>query len=181
MAQRRAIQRAKAAVRKLLAFWGTRDVEQLCKNLGIALYPRSNFHQLKGMYAVVEGRPCIFYKDSLSEEEKKLILAHELGHDQLHRELAEKQILIRDHMFLDMSSRPELEANLFAAELLISDESFLDYAQQGYSLEQLAAALAFPMDLLRLKAEILKEKGEPLQLSEPLSAHFSFGGGKDKI
>ena len=80
-----------------------------------------------------------------------------------------------------MSSRPELEANLFAAELLISDESFLDYAEQGYSLEQVAAALAFPADLLRLKAEILREKGEPLQLSEPLPAHFSFERGKDKI
>lgn len=166
MAGQGAIKRAAEAARTLWQEFGTGDPEELCAALGISLYARDNFQQLKGMYAVIEGRPCIFYKQDLDEQSRRLVLAHELGHDRLHRDLADKMILIQDRTFLDMSSRPELEANLFAAELLLDDKEFLDLAAEGLSLEQMACRFGYPQGLLYLKAELLKARGVPLQLPE---------------
>ncbi len=136
----------------------TRDPFCLAKEMGIRLLMCSDFHKLKGMYRVILRNRFVFLNENLPEEEKKLVLAHELGHDALHREWAGKETL-RDSVLMDFRFKPEYEANLFAANLLLSDEAVLEVLQDENSLDAAAAQLACPPALLALKLKILEQKG----------------------
>lgn len=172
MARSSSLKRAEEVVNKLLADYNLRDPEKLCKELGLTIYDCPDFQDLKGMYACISGRPCIFVKADLSTSMRKVILAHELGHHLLHNDILGDLAIVQDHSFFDMSSLPELEANLFAAELLLDDANFLDLAKRGLSLEQLAGAFEMPVELMQVKADILYHKGVKLRLPEPVAADF---------
>ena len=57
----------------------------------------------------------------LSEEEKMIVAAHELGHIILHRSQL-KMAPMQDDTLYNMTDNTEYQANLFAADLLIEDE-----------------------------------------------------------
>ena len=56
----------------------------------------------------------------LSEEEKMIVAAHELGHIILHRSQL-KMAPMQDDTLYNMTDNTEYQANLFAADLLIED------------------------------------------------------------
>ena len=66
----------------------------------------------------------------LSEEEKMIVAAHELGHIILHRSQL-KMAPMQDDTLYNMTDNTEYQANLFAADLLIEDE---DIEEIGYVL-----------------------------------------------
>lgn len=57
----------------------------------------------------------------LSEEEKRIVAAHELGHVILHRTQL-KMAPMSDNRLYNMINETEYQANLFAADLLIEDQ-----------------------------------------------------------
>ena len=66
---------------------------------------------------------------------KKLVLLHEIGHDQLHRDRANDCGGFCEYDIFDMRNRAmEYEANLFAAEFLISDEDLYECINCEYNL-----------------------------------------------
>lgn len=167
-----ALLRAAAAAEALVEAHDTRDPFHLAKALGIALYRPNTFQELKGMYAVIEGRPCIFLKGELSASMAQVVMAHELGHHCLHREIAESNQLIHDSHFLQLRSRPEREANAFAAALLIPDDILLSLAEEGLTQAQIAASLGYPEPLLLFKVAQLQAKGLRLGTAVLVSADF---------
>jgi len=62
-------------------------------------------------------------------------------------------------MFHDMSLRPEREANIFAAEVLIDDDAILQAAGYGYSIEMIAAELQADTNLVLIKLDGLARQG----------------------
>ena len=63
-----------------------------------------------------------------------------------------------------MSIRPEYEANLVAAAILLSDEDVLHYIYDyGYDADQIARVLSTDVNLVALKIQILREAGHPLR------------------
>jgi len=142
----------------LVKKYGTRDPQALARLSGVKLWHRSDFRELKGMYQVILRNRFIFLNANLSEEETRVVCAHELGHDALHRHFAAQNGL-RDSSLWDLTLKPEFEANLFAANLLLSDESALEAIREERTLEQASARLAVPPALLSLKALFLREKG----------------------
>ena len=166
------LERAAHAADELIAQEGCREPDRLCRALGIRIYEREDFRKLRGMYALVDGQPCVFIKADLEERMKTLILAHELGHHVLHADLMGQLRVLQDVSLWDAASRPELEANYFAAELLIDDDFVLSFAHEGYSSGQMAAALGYPEELLRMKAGILRERGAELALTDPVCSNF---------
>lgn len=166
------ISQVRQEVNELLQKYESRDPVALCQDLGISLYERNDFRDLKGMYAHVLGRPCIFIKADLPPELYRVVLAHELGHDRLHRELLSHFKILHDRTFFEWSSQPEMEANLFAAELLIPDDLFLERAYDGWDLDQLAASFGLPRELLSLKTLLLREQGLPFKLPDPAASDF---------
>ena len=154
------VEKSEALVKKC----GTRDPFEISSSLGIKLYPNSEFKKLKGMYRVILRSRCIFLNDNLSDEEKRVVLAHELGHDALHRAFAGRGTL-QDSVLWDFALRPEYEANLFAANLLLSDDEVLEVLEEDNVLDRAAARLEVPPELLALKVNLLREKGYVLGAS----------------
>ncbi len=143
----------------LVKRFGTRDPFQIAKALGIEVLYCEDFGSLKGMYRVIKRNRFIFLNKDLNERMQRIVCAHELGHDQLHRKLAQTNAL-HEFMLYDMTTRPEYEANIVAAEILIDTDELLDYIYNyRYSAEQIARAMDTDINLVALKIAHLTELG----------------------
>ena len=146
----------------LAAKHGTRNPFEIAAAEGIRVVSCPDFQKLEGMYKVILGERYVFLKGSLSRRRARQVLAHELGHDLLHREMGEDSF-VQEHFLVDMTLKPEYEANLFAAQLLIPDEDLRALLREGKSVEEAAAALQTPPELVELKTRILAEQGSAPQ------------------
>ena len=146
------IRRADALVRST----GTRDPERIAEALGI-IVKDVNFEKQKGLYKVILRNRFIFIKSDLSEVMRRIVLLHEIGHDQLHRHLAD---VFQEFQIFDMRGNVmEYEANLFAAQIALPDEEILNYIRSGYDAAQIAMATASDINLVALKVSELSRRG----------------------
>ena len=155
-----------ATGRRLVQRFGTRDPFQIASGLGIELMFRDDFGPLKGMYRQIMRNRFIFINAQLPEPLQKIVCAHELGHDQLHRHLIAESSAMYEFMLYDMTAKPEYEANVVAAEILLDDEEMLEYIRYGYSDGQIAAAMQTDRNLVALKAAKLRREGYALRETE---------------
>lgn len=148
----------------LVKRYGTRDPFCIAKELGIiVLDDCDNFGPLKGMYRIIKRNRFIFLNKDLSPEMKRIVCAHELGHDQLHRHLAASAGL-QEFSLYDMRTKPEYEANIVAAEILLDTNEVLEYIYDyGYTSEQIARAMNTDINLVALKIAHLAETGYDLR------------------
>ena len=86
---------------KLVKRCGSRDPFEIARQLGINVMLCENFGSLKGMYRVIKRNRFIFLNNSLDENMLRIVCAHELGHDQLHRNMA-KTTPIHEFMRYDV-------------------------------------------------------------------------------
>ena len=145
-------------VQGLVKKYATRDPFSLAKALGIEVKYNSDFKSLKGFYYVLNRKRYIVINDNVDENEKKIVLAHEIGHDRLHRDLVTVAGL-QEFVLYDMKNRPEYEANVFAAELLLADDDVLELARDGYDIEQMAKLLSTDINLAALKVSSMNTRG----------------------
>lgn len=104
-----------------------------------------------GCYMFLKNHKCVFLNEDLSESEMRLVMAHELAHSIMHRK--ENCYFIRNKTLM-LTSKVEIEANIFAAELLIPDELILEHP--GMPCEQLAKLVGYNERIMRFK-KIQKE------------------------
>ncbi|MDO5696161.1 MAG: ImmA/IrrE family metallo-endopeptidase [Eubacteriales bacterium] len=151
--------------------FGTRDPVEIAQGLNLLYYERADFRELLGMYAVVNDTGCIFVNGNLTGSTAQMIAAHELGHDRLHRTLAEDGA-IWDFQYYDIAGRQEYEANAFAAQLLLTDEAVMEVLREGYTVTEAAGILGFDERLLLIKLNEMKKAGHHLNLSAVPSGDF---------
>lgn len=145
--------------KKLIRSSGSSDPFEIAKYLGIMVRTSSDFSKLCGIYTIILRKRVIILNNNLSREKKRIVLAHELGHDMLHRDLAENRTL-QEFMLYDMKARPEYEANMFAADLLISDDEILELVNiYNYDVNQTANALDTDSNLVGIKIESMNHRG----------------------
>lgn len=146
----------------LVRRFGTRDPYVIAEGLGIHIY-EEDFGRLKGMYRIIKRRRCIFINRNLDPAVARIVCAHEIGHDRLHRDFAKGDGL-QEFTLYDMPTRPEYEANMVAAAILLPDEDVLRYIYDyGYDAEQIARAMSTDINLVALKITALREAGHPLR------------------
>ncbi|WP_346877519.1 ImmA/IrrE family metallo-endopeptidase [Clostridium sp. UBA5712] len=135
-------------VKNLVKKYGTRDPFLLasCLNLNVKFLEYSD--NTKGYYIKVGKNKFIIINSNLTEEEKRVVLAHEIGHAVMH---SSKEIHFLRENTLFPKGRHENEANKFAAELLINLNSIDKCYIQELSLEQLARFMMVPKELIELK------------------------------
>lgn len=148
--------------RTLAARCGTRDPFAIAAQLGIEVIHVGTLKRLKGMYRVINGVRFIFLNNANPPQMNRIVCAHEVGHDQLHRAYARKNPM-QEFAICDMATRPEYEANLFAANLLLDDGAVLDYIAEGYNTEKIAAAMESDVNLVALKIDSLIREGHALR------------------
>jgi len=126
---------------------------------------------LKGMYKVIERNRYMFINANLRERVQRVVCAHELGHDALHRELAANSAL-KEFMLYDMATRPEYEANVFAAEILLDDNEIYSMIKNGCDLPNIAGEFNTDYNLLLIKMNEMTKKGYDLRLSLDADTRF---------
>ena len=156
---------------KMTADYATRNPFVIAKDLGIHVFFTKELTKLKGMYFIMKRNRYIYINDNLDARTKRIVCAHELGHDQLHRDLA-KLGALQEFVLYDMSTRPEYEANVFAASLLLDENEMLSYIYDyNYDSEQIARVMGTDINLVALKAAQLTSKGYRLN---PLESRADF-------
>ncbi len=148
---------------RLVRRCGTRDPFEIARQLGVEVLFCPDFGSMKGMYRVVKRTRFIFLNRDLTPQMQHIVCAHELGHDQLHRDLA-KTGALQEFMLYDMTTKPEYEANIVAAEILLDTDEVLDYVYHyGYTSEQIARAMGTDINLVALKVAHLAETNRGLR------------------
>ena len=109
----------------------------------------------------------IFIKNDLHPVMENIVLLHELGHDSLHRTEATEIGGFKEFNIFDMRDcRMEYEANVFASQIALPDDDFLELAERGYDTQQIARALNSDINLVALKADTLISQGYRLRQQE---------------
>ena len=157
------------SVRKKIRKSGTRNPFSIAEDNGIMLIFDSNLNKMKGMYTIIKRNRIIIINDNMPERMQQIVCAHELGHDALHRQFA-KDGGLREFMLYDMKSRPEYEANMYAADLLLDDDEVMELAKDGYDMQQVAGILHTDINLVGLKMASMNYRGCDLRIGiEPRS------------
>ncbi len=135
---------------------GTNDALQIADELGIKLY-YENYENLLGMYTCRWKHRFIFLNNNLDNSMLQMVLAHELGHDIFHRNLASNGL--QEFALFDIRSITEYEANAFAAHILLKNEDVLSLARAGYDVAQIASSLNSHINLLLIKMQEMNKMG----------------------
>ena len=145
---------------------GTRDPHKIADELGIEII-YCPFKSQRGAYKVIMRNRFMFVKEDLSPVMENIVLLHELGHDSLHREEATKVGGFKEFNIFDIrDSRMEYEANIFATQIALPDDDFLELAEQGYDVQQIARTMHSDVNLVALKADTLISQGYRLRPQE---------------
>jgi len=148
----------------LIKQYETRDPFRIAGELGIHVEYK-DLGKLKGMYTVIKRNRFAVINNNLDEYIQRLVCAHEIGHDQFHRALALDGWL-HEFMLYNMKTRPEYEANIFAAELLLPDDEILELIDIGYDYEQIASVMYSDINLVGIKMGSLIRQGYNLRQLE---------------
>lgn len=135
----------KSIVNRLVRFYKSRDPFEIIKGMNIILvfYPLEG---VRGFYQYFQRNNIIYIDERLSEAEKKFVLAHELAHMILHKK---SNVIFLDSRTHFNTSKYEMEADLFAMYLLVSDDA-LDECRD-YTLEQISRILGYHQRLIELR------------------------------
>ncbi len=136
--------RARAAAGELLARFNVTSLpvplERITRALGVKIQYSAFEGDLSGMAFVTDNTPIAGVNALHHPHRQRFTLAHELGHIQLHRDVltaqvhVDKGILRRDAMSSAGIEPLEIEANAFAAELLMP-QALLDAEIAGRQVD----------------------------------------------
>lgn len=98
---------------------------------------------------------------------EQIVLWHEIGHDVLHRQEAVAVGGFKEFNIFDMrENRMEYEANIFASQASLPDDTILEYIENGYDIQQIARAMSSDINLIALKVDTLIAQGYQLRKQE---------------
>jgi Zn-dependent peptidase ImmA (M78 family) len=118
------------AVRRAREFYTTHvqdrsmqvDLEQIADSLGIRVFYLPLNDDDSGVLLVKDGKAVVIINGKHHQNRRRFSLAHELAHYCLHRQDS-VEIFHRDQISTLGTKKIEIEANAFAAELLMPEES----------------------------------------------------------
>lgn len=154
----------------LVKTYETRDPFKIANYLGIDLKYKT-LQNLKGFYTYILRNRYIVISDNLDKVSAKIVCAHEIGHDRFHRGLGIN--MFQDELCVSLkTTTPEIEANYFAAEFLISDTDMLELSTDSFTYNQIASTLGVHTELAMIKAQLLNSKGHKLNIPYVPKANF---------
>lgn len=125
----------------------------------------------KGFFIVHCRMKHITINCDLPEELQRVVLAHEVGHSVLHC-TSGTMAAFHETVLFDTVDFREYEANIFASELLLSDEDVLEALNDDLFFFQAASALCVPSEMLDFKFRVMKRKG--YKLESPILSNGDF-------
>ena len=135
-------------IRKIVKKYGTNDPFKLADCLGAITITGPTLDDTRGCYYYYKRNGIICIDEDLNDEESRMVCAHELGHFILHRKV--NSVLLKNTTFLN-TNKYEIEANRFAAYLLIPEEDLNEYVKYGYTIDQLASFFKVSKEFMELR------------------------------
>jgi Zn-dependent peptidase ImmA (M78 family) len=135
----------KRIVKELIKKHNTNDPFHLCECLDIVL----KFENLGSLLGYCDSHyriRTIHINQNVPSTLQRFICAHELGHAILHHDI--NIPFLRAHTYY-CTDKVEIQANMFAVELLLSDELIMDH--RDTNLHNLARTVGLPIGLESLK------------------------------
>lgn len=116
------------------------------------------------MYTYQWKHLIILLNNNLDVHIHNIVLAYEIGHDNLHRNLA--TIGLKEFNLFDTRNITEYEANVFAAHLLLHMKKVTSCPWTGYNIEQIACILNSHMNSLLIKMQEINRLLYDFRLSQ---------------
>ena len=158
---------------KLIKRFGTRDPFEIAHMLGYSV-KFINTKKQKGFCKILLNNFFIFINENMSPQMQRMTCAHELGHLLLHRDVLKRELFLAEMEIFDITDQKELEANEFAASLLIDDEELLQLLREEYDVVTAASMLDVNVNMLMVKLLVMKNNGYSFDL--PFSPKAGFMG-----
>ena len=148
-------------VQNLINLHGTRDPQIILQERNVVLVPFKEKTKLLGMYKVILRNKFVFYNPYVDERILNMVFAHELGHDLYHSNLAQNKDIIEYELF-NITNTTDLEANIFAAHLLIDEDELMEHILLGKNYESLASIFKVNINLMMFKLNEMYRMGFPI-------------------
>ena len=157
---------------KLIRKYKTRDPFKIMDDMHVIVGESSSFQKLKGFCFMSCKTIYVQISSFLSEEEKQIVAAHELGHIILHRTQL-KMAPMKDDTLYNMQDNTEYQANLFAADLLLSDADIADMAHnEDLDYFSLCSTLNSTPELMSFKLYSLTKRGQAYHMPMEIQSNF---------
>lgn len=140
-----------ASVNSLIKKYSTNDPYEICDYLNyiVLFVPLVG---IRGFYQFYDESDIVYIDNSLPDQVKKFVCAHELGHSLMHKDI--NAIFLDTRTYLK-SSTYERQANQFAMNLLYPhDSDFDDY--RDLTIQQTAHCLNVSEDLVEYRLREIK-------------------------
>ena len=155
----------------LIEKYETRDPFELARLLG-CFVKFINTKAQKGFCKIIFNNRFIFINQNMTPQMQRMTCAHELGHILLHKEALKQQGHFAEMELFDITDHRELEANQFAANLLIDDQELLELLKDGYDMVGAAAQLNVNVNMLMVKLLSMNKTGYDFDLPYYPNARF---------
>lgn len=132
-------------IKSLIRKYDTNNPFELADYLNIAIIFEP-LGSINGYYNKQLRMKQIHINSELDRHTQVFTAAHELGHALLHPNA--NTLFLRNNTGLNLN-KYEIEANKFAMELLVQDETLLEY--QNFTIEQFSRMLGYSQELIKLK------------------------------
>ena len=138
----------KDTILRLTKKYNTSDPFELADALNISVY-FEELGTINGYYNKPLRMKQIHINQNLNEQDAKFTCAHELGHAILHPNASTP--FLRSKTFLSVD-KLEIEANSFAVNLLIPDETIIEIIDnRNCTLEYMSRVLGYNQKLIELR------------------------------
>ena len=159
-------------VEKLVKRFKTRDPFEILDCMNVVVYESDKFEQLKGFCFLSCQTIYVMLSSFLSDEEKRVVAAHELGHIILHKSQLKMAPMKYNTLYV-MQDPTEYEANLFAADLLLADEDLAEKTEyEDLDYFGLCGSLNVPADLMSFKLFSLIKRGHVYNMPMEIRSNF---------
>ncbi len=158
---------------RLKAKYHTDDPYDICREMRIRVIRASmgtEPESCKGFFVIKNRCKVIVLNSDLPENIQRIILVHELAHANLHSSTAISAF--HEIQFFDNTNAMEYEANVFAAEFLLSDSDVMEALENQLDFYGTASLLNVPPELLSFKIRILQQEGYSIR--SPIIARGDF-------
>ena len=133
-------------VRELIGLYETADPQEICDKMGIMVHCHEMTDKINGFASSFNGVPFIVLNSRLGYYEKRITLAHELGHIVLHSSTNSVSLSMNTSFCV---TKYEREADCFAAHLLLEDGRSEYEDMEAVTADDISMITRMPKDMVQ--------------------------------